>query len=116
MAGVLADFPSGAIEFISRTNLEGHSDDDRELMLAMCAASGKPMNVNPLQPLPTQPDAWRAGIEFAEAAQRAGARIYPQSATQQLQVFFALADTFLFDEMPAFRDTLTLPAAGARNA
>jgi N-acyl-D-aspartate/D-glutamate deacylase len=79
-------------------------------MLAMCAASGKPMNVNPLQPLPTQPDAWRAGIEFAEEAQRAGARIYPQSATQQLQVFFALADTFLFDEMPAFRDTLTLPA------
>ncbi len=110
LAGALADFPSGALEFISRTNLEGHSGDDRALMLAMCAASGKPMNVNPLQPLPTQPDAWRAGIEFAEAAQRAGARVYPQSATQQLQVFFALADTFLFDEMPAFRDTLTLPA------
>jgi N-acyl-D-aspartate/D-glutamate deacylase len=111
LAGALADFPNGALEFISRTNLEGHSSDDRALMLAMCAASGKPMNINPLQPLPTQPDAWRAGIEFAEAAQRAGARIYPQSATQQLQVFFALADTFLFDEMPAFRDTLTLPTA-----
>jgi N-acyl-D-aspartate/D-glutamate deacylase len=111
LAGALAGFPSGAIEFIARTNLEGHSDEDRALMLAMCAASGKPMNVNPLQPLPTQPDAWRAGIEFAEAAQQAGARIYPQSATQQLQVFFALADTFLFDEMPAFRDTLTLPVA-----
>jgi N-acyl-D-aspartate/D-glutamate deacylase len=78
-------------------------------MLAMCAASGKPMNVNPVQPLPNQPDAWRKSIEFAEAAQRGGARIYPQSATQQLQVFFALADTFLFDEMPAFRDTLTRP-------
>ena len=111
LAAALADFPSGAIEFISRTNLEGHSSDDRALMLAMCAASGKPMNINPVQPLPTQPDTWRAGIEFAEAAQRAGARVYPQSATQQLQVFFALSDTFLFDEMPAFRDTLTLPPA-----
>ena len=69
------------------------------------------MNINPVQPLPTQPDAWRAGIEFAEEAQRAGARVYPQSATQQLQVFFALSDTFLFDEMPAFRDALTLPTA-----
>jgi N-acyl-D-aspartate/D-glutamate deacylase len=108
LAGALADFPSGALEFISRTNLEGHSRDDRALMLAMCAASGKPMNINPVQPLPTQPDAWRAGIEFAEEAQRAGARVYPQSATQQLQVFFALSDTFLFDEMPAFRDALTL--------
>jgi N-acyl-D-aspartate/D-glutamate deacylase len=111
LAGALADFPSGALEFISRTNLEGHSDADRALMLEMCAASGKPMNINPLQPLPTQPDAWRPGIEFAEEAQRAGARIFPQSATQQLQVFFALADTFLFDEMPAFRDALTLPPA-----
>ncbi|HXY90841.1 MAG TPA: amidohydrolase family protein [Acidimicrobiia bacterium] len=110
LAGALAEFPDGALEFISRTNLEGHSDADRSLMLAMCAASGKPMNVNPVQPLPNQPDGWRATIEFAEAAERAGARVYPQSATQQLQVFFALADTFLFDEMPAFRDTLTLPA------
>jgi N-acyl-D-aspartate/D-glutamate deacylase len=109
LSGALAEFPSGALEFISRTNLEGHSDADRDLMLAMCAASGKPMNVNPVQPLPNQPDAWRKSIEFAEAAQRGGARIYPQSATQQLQVFFALADTFLFDEMPAFRDTLTRP-------
>jgi N-acyl-D-aspartate/D-glutamate deacylase len=109
LAGALADYPTGAIEFISRTNLEGHSADDRALMLAMCGASGKPMNVNPVQPLPTSPDAWRATIEFAEAAQRDGAQIFPQAATQQLQVFFALADTFLFDEMPAFRDTLTLP-------
>jgi N-acyl-D-aspartate/D-glutamate deacylase len=109
LAGALADCPTGAIEFISRTNLEGHSADDRALMLAMCDASGKPMNVNPVQPLPTSPDAWRATIEFAEAAQRDGAQVFPQAATQQLQVFFALADTFLFDEMPAFRDTLTLP-------
>ncbi len=109
LAGALAPFPSGAIEFISRTNLEGNSAEDRALMIDMCRASGKPMNVEPLQPLPTSPDAWRAGIEFAEAAERAGVRIHPQSATQQLQVFFALDDTFLFDEMPAFRDTLTLP-------
>jgi len=110
LAGALSDFAGGAIEFISRTNLEGHSADDRALMLEMCAVSGKPMNISPLHPLPTQPDAWRSGMEFAEAAHQAGARIYPQSSTQQLQVFFALADTFLFDEMPAFRDTLTLPA------
>jgi N-acyl-D-aspartate/D-glutamate deacylase len=109
LSTALASFPNGAIEFISRTNLDGHSVDDRELMLAMCDASRKPMNVNPVQPLPNAPDAWRATIEFAEAAQKHGAQVFPQSATQQLQVFFALADTFLFDEMPAFRDTLTLP-------
>jgi N-acyl-D-aspartate/D-glutamate deacylase len=114
LAAVLGDFEHGAIEFISGTNLEGHSDDDRRLMLDMCAAAGKPMNINPLQPLPTMPDVWRRGLEFAEEAERAGARIFPQSATQQLQVFFALHDTFLFDEMPAFRAALTASDPGAQ--
>jgi N-acyl-D-aspartate/D-glutamate deacylase len=109
LAGARAPFGSGAIEFISRTNLEGNAPADRALMVDMCRASGKPMNVEPLQPLPTSPDAWRAGLEFAEEAAQQGVHIYPQAATQQLQVFFALGDTFLFDEMPAFRDTLTLP-------
>jgi N-acyl-D-aspartate/D-glutamate deacylase len=111
LAGALVRFPSGAIEFISRTNLEGNAPLDRALMIDMCRASGKPMNVEPLQPLPTSPNAWRAGLEFAEIAAEHGVRIHPQAATQQLQVFFALGDTFLFDEMPAFRDTLTLPPA-----
>ena len=31
LAAVLGEFPSGAIEFISRTNLEGHDDADRAL-------------------------------------------------------------------------------------
>jgi N-acyl-D-aspartate/D-glutamate deacylase len=109
LSRALAGTTSGAIEFISRTNLDGHSDDDRALMIAMCEASGKPLNINPLQPLPAHPDTWRGELEFVEEAARRGVRIHPQSATQQLQVFFALADTFLFDEMPAFRDTLTLP-------
>ena len=40
MASVLRRLPAAvSIEFISRTNLEGHDDDDRALMLAMCAAS-----------------------------------------------------------------------------
>jgi N-acyl-D-aspartate/D-glutamate deacylase len=108
LASVLAETPGGAIEFISGTNLEGHSEADRELMLAMCRASGKPMNVNPLARLPHVPDGWRRSLEFADQARAQGCRVYPQSMLQQMGVFFALGDTFLFDEMPTFRDTLTL--------
>jgi len=109
LASVLGEFPYGVIEFISRSNLEGHDEADRDLMLAMCAASGKPMNVNPLVQLPKIPDGWRRGLEFADEAARRGHRVLPQSSLQQLQVFFALHDTFLFDEMPAFRSVLTAP-------
>jgi N-acyl-D-aspartate/D-glutamate deacylase len=109
LAATVGASSHGVLEFIPWSNLEGYTDADRTLMLAMCAASGRPMNVNPLQHLPTMPDNWRQCLDFAEQANRAGARLLPQSATQQLQVFFALHDTFLFDQMPSFRETLTLP-------
>jgi N-acyl-D-aspartate/D-glutamate deacylase len=107
LASVFADRAHGVIEFISRSNLEGHDDADRELMLAMCAASGKPMNVNPIVNLPMLGDGWKRGLEFVDEAHAAGHRVHPQSQLQQMQVFFALHDTFLFDEMEAFREVLT---------
>ncbi len=107
LAEVFAARPHGVLEFISRSNLEGHDDDDRALMLDMCAASGKPMNINPIVNLPFLGDGWKRGLEFVDDAQARGYRVYPQSQLQQMQVFFALHDTFLFDEMEAFRDVLT---------
>jgi N-acyl-D-aspartate/D-glutamate deacylase len=107
LAAVFALRPHGVIEFISRSNLEGHDDADRELMLAMCEASGKPMNVNPIVRLPFLGDGWERGLEFVDVAHARGLRVHPQSQLQQMQVFFALHDTFLFDEMEAFREVLT---------
>jgi N-acyl-D-aspartate/D-glutamate deacylase len=111
LATVIGEHDHGVIEFIPWSNLEGYSDEDRDLMLAMCEASGTVMNVNPVQPLPMMPDTWKKVLEFVGEARKQGAHIYPQSATQQLQVFFALHDTFLFDQMASFRETLTLPPA-----
>ena len=107
LASVFADRAHGVIEFISRSNLEGHDDADRALMLAMCEASGKPMNVNPIVNLPMLGDGWKRGLEFVDEARAAGHRVHPQSQLQQMQVFFALHDTFLFDEMSEFREVLT---------
>jgi N-acyl-D-aspartate/D-glutamate deacylase len=109
LAAVLAEFDYGVIEFIARSALDGHDGADRELMIAMCEASGKAMNVNPLQRLPFLGDGWLRGLEFVDEAAQRGHRILPQSSLQQMQVFFALHDTFLFDEMPDFRSVLTAP-------
>ena len=76
LASVFADRPHGVIEFISRSNLEGHDDADRALMLAMCEASGKPMNVNPI----VQPaDAGRR-VEAWVGVRRRGARRWAPGA------------------------------------
>ena len=99
--------PTASIEFITRTNLEGHDDADRELMLAMCAASGKPMNINPRATCRCWATGGSAGIGVRRRGARRRAPGAPAVAAQQMQVFFALHDTFLFDEMAAFRDVLT---------
>ena len=111
LASVLAEFGRGSIEFIPRTFLTGYDDDDRALILAMARASGRPVHVNTLTSMPHAPDGWSRSLEFAETAAAEGLEIHPMFATNRQGAHFALGSTFLFDEMPSFRDTLTLPPA-----
>ena len=115
LAGVLAGRDRGAIEFIPRTFLTGYSDDDRALILGMAEASGKPVHLNTVTQMPHAPDGWTRSMEFAESCAAAGAPVHPMFATNRRGTHFALGNTFLFDEMPTFRATLTRPE-GERDA
>jgi N-acyl-D-aspartate/D-glutamate deacylase len=108
LASVLAERGRGSIEFIPRTFLNGYDDDDRELILAMARASGRPVHVNTLTMMPHAPDGWARSLEFAETAAADGLEIHPMFASNRQGAHFSLGSTFLFDEMPSFRDTLTL--------
>ncbi len=109
LSSVLAETGTGCIEFIPRTFLNGYDDADRELMLAMARASGRPLHLNTLTLLPHAPEGWSRSLEFAQVAHDADLEIHPMFATNRQGAHFALGSTFLFDEMPSFRDTLTLP-------
>jgi N-acyl-D-aspartate/D-glutamate deacylase len=108
LASVLRDVGRGCIEFIPRTFLNGYDDADRELVRAMARASGRPVHLNTLTLLPHAPDGWERSLEFAQAANADGLEVHPMFATNRQGAHFALGSTFLFDEMPSFRDTLTL--------
>jgi N-acyl-D-aspartate/D-glutamate deacylase len=110
LAGVLAEQRRGSIEFIPRTFLPGYSDEDRDLIRAMASASGRPVHLNTLTMMPHAPDGWSRSLEFARAAEEDGLEIHPMFASNRQGAHFSLGSTFLFDEMPAFRDTLTLPS------
>jgi N-acyl-D-aspartate/D-glutamate deacylase len=112
LASVLAEKGRGSIEFIPRTFLTGYDDDDRDLILGMARASGRPVHVNTLTSMPHAPDGWSRSLEFAEDAAHDGLEIHPMFASNRQGAHFALGSTFLFDEMPSFRDTLTLPSPG----
>ena len=110
LASVLAEFGRGSIEFIPRTFLTGYDDDDRALILAMARASGWPVHLNTLTSMPHAPEGWSRSLAFAEGAARDGLEIHPMFASNRQGAHFALGSTFLFDEMPSFRETLTLPS------
>jgi N-acyl-D-aspartate/D-glutamate deacylase len=109
LAAVLAEFGRGSIEFIPRTFLTGYDDDDRSLIRDMATASGRPVHLNTLTLLPHAPEGWRRSLEFAREAAAEGMTIHPMFASNRQGAHFQLGSTFLFDEMPSFRDTLTLP-------
>jgi N-acyl-D-aspartate/D-glutamate deacylase len=106
---VLAEFPSAVAEIIPRSFAEGYDAADRALLREMARRSGAPIHLNTLVHFPAQPDGWRRSLEFVEDAQRDGLRLYPMYAAHRGGAYFSLHDTFLLDDVPAFRQALVMP-------
>jgi N-acyl-D-aspartate/D-glutamate deacylase len=109
LSSVLAEFDHGAIEIIPRSFPEGYDERDRTLLRRMSEVSGKPIDLNPVVWFPNMPEGWVRSMEFIEEQNALGLRLYPMYGTQQGGAYFSLDTTFLFDDMPAFREPLTLP-------
>jgi N-acyl-D-aspartate/D-glutamate deacylase len=107
LCAVLAEFDHGAIEAIPRSFAEGYDAKDRELLLAMYRVSGKPIELNILTPTQQCPMGWQNALEFCRESFRSGVRMHPQFTTNKLELHLKLADTFVFDEMPIWREVLT---------
>jgi N-acyl-D-aspartate/D-glutamate deacylase len=107
LCAVLAEFDHGAIEVIPRSFAEGYDAKDRELLHAMYRVSGKPIELNILTPTPQHPMGWQRALEFCRESFRQGVRLHPQFTTNRLELHLKLADTFVFDEMPVWREVLT---------
>ena len=109
LCAVLAEFERGAIEFIPRSIAEGYNERDRALIRDMYRVSGRPIELNLLLPTPQNPLSWERTLEFAHDCFAQGIRVHPQFATNELGLHLKLADTFVFDEMLAWRAALTVP-------
>jgi len=107
LCSVLAEFDHGAIEAIPRSFAGGYDRKDREMLVAMYRVSGKPIELNLLVPTPENPMGWQSALEFCRESFRQGVRMHPQFTTNKLELHLKLADTFVFDEMPVWRQVLT---------
>ncbi len=108
LASVLAEFDRGACEIIPRSFGRGYDDADRELMLRMHEASGRPVELNLLFPSAEDPESWSKSLAFCREANAKGARLHPQFGTNRGGLHVKLSDTFVFDDMPQWREVLCL--------
>jgi len=109
LCSVLAEFDHGAIEVIPRSFAQGYDAKDRDLLHALYRVSGKPIELNILTPTPQAPMGWKNALDFCRESFQQGIRLHPQFTTNKLELHLKLADTFVFDEMPVWREVLTTP-------
>lgn len=109
LCSVLAEFDHGAVEIIPRSFAEGYDAKDRQLLLDIYRVSGKPVELNILLPSATHPMGWQTTLDFCNEAFAQGVRLHPQASTNTLGLHLKLSDTFVFDEMPLWREVLTRP-------
>jgi N-acyl-D-aspartate/D-glutamate deacylase len=105
---VLAEFDHGAIEIISRSFTAGYDEADRELIRRMHEVSGRPIELGPITPNADTPDGWSKTLEFVEQAREEGIRLHPQFMTNRAGFHLNLGDTFAFDNLLTWRETLCL--------
>jgi N-acyl-D-aspartate/D-glutamate deacylase len=108
LSSVLAEFDRGACEIIPRSFGRGYDEADRELMLRMHEASGRPIELNLLFPSAEDPAGWSRSLDFCREENAKGARLHPQFATNRGGLHVKLSDTFVFDDMHKWREVLCL--------
>jgi N-acyl-D-aspartate/D-glutamate deacylase len=78
-------------------------------LIDLYRVSGRPVELNILIPNPKTPMAWKDTLEFVNEAAEQGVRLHPMFTTNALGLHLRLSDTFIFDEMPTWRESLTQP-------
>ena len=109
LAGVLSEFDRGAVEIIPRSFGRGYDEADRELMIRMHEASGRPVELNLLFPSGEDPESWSKSLQWCKEQNEKGGRFHPQFATNRGGIHVKLSDTFVFDDMKKWREVLCLP-------
>jgi N-acyl-D-aspartate/D-glutamate deacylase len=109
LASVLAEFGRGAIEIIPRSFNIGFDEADRRLLQDLYRVSGRPIELSPLFPSAANPMGWRRALDFVNESSAQGIRLHPMFFSNKIEAHLRLQGTFLFDEFPIWRETLTLP-------
>jgi N-acyl-D-aspartate/D-glutamate deacylase len=111
LAGVLAEFRTGAVEVNPRGIITGITEEDMRLMEALSCAAGRPAQWDGFNYHPEHPLAHRLAMRLMEAANARGAQLFGQSRLYGSERTFDLRRTAFFDGLDVWRDLFALPRA-----
>jgi N-acyl-D-aspartate/D-glutamate deacylase len=111
----LARLGRGVLECAPRYNERDGStsrvDEEMAWIARLSRATGRPFSFNLMQ-MRSMGDHYRRVLELAEAANRDGAQLRPQTTPRAIGVLFSLAANTLIDDLPSFQPLRALDLAG----
>jgi N-acyl-D-aspartate/D-glutamate deacylase len=117
MAQAMADEGDGCIQFTQSGASESSFgiEDDFRFLEKMTETSGRPLLYNAILISDKHPESHKAQLDWVEAANARGVRIFGQAVTARAPVRMTLEDWNLFDSIPAWKNA-TLGTVEERKA
>jgi N-acyl-D-amino-acid deacylase len=117
MAQAMADEGDGCIQFTQSgaTDAKFSVEDDFRFLEKMADISGRPLLYNAIIISDRHPESHKAQLNWVEAANSRGVRVFGQAVTARAPVRMTLEDWNLFDSIPAWKDA-TLGTVEERKA
>jgi N-acyl-D-aspartate/D-glutamate deacylase len=106
LSSVVGDHPGTTLEFIPTVG--PFSDEHVELMAAMSAAAGRPLNWNVLV-VGAGNDTYQAQLAASDRAAEQGGRVLALTVPAVMQLHLNFRSGFLFDALPGWGPTMALP-------
>jgi len=106
MAKAMADKGDGCIQFTQSGASENQIgiEADFRFLEKLAATSGQPLLYNAILISDKHPESHKAQLNWVEAANNRGARVFGQAVTARAPVRMTLEDWNLFDSIPAWKD------------
>jgi N-acyl-D-aspartate/D-glutamate deacylase len=106
MAQAMNDVGQGCIQF-TQSGAAGSSfgvDDDFKFLEKMTKTAGQPLLYNAILISDKHPESHKAQLDWVNAANERGARVFGQAVTARAPVRMTLEDWNLFDSVPAWKE------------
>jgi N-acyl-D-aspartate/D-glutamate deacylase len=109
LAGAAGRVPGTTLEAILAGCLNGFTDDERDLLAAMSAAAGRPLNWNLLGVSALNPTGHESQLAASDHAAAHGGRVVALTLPHTMRLRLSFLSGFVLDGFPGWREVLSLP-------